>query len=166
MNVNEQVSAAQLTRQKGRRAAERDAPRIVPDDIDRALVSTWFEGYDSAKKDPLWVNYIRELQCQIYTQNVGMGWWSKPRETGTCLMLIVSEIAEAMEGDRKSLMDDHLPHRPMIEVELADAIIRILDLAAHKNLDMAGAMREKLAYNRTRADHQPENRAKEGGKAY
>ncbi|XUM19805.1 hypothetical protein ACRAVF_19255 [Bradyrhizobium oligotrophicum S58] len=38
-------------------------------------------------------------------------------------MLIVSEIAEAMEGERKSLMDDHLPHRKMVEVELADTLI-------------------------------------------
>ena len=37
-------------------------------------------------------------------------------------MLIVSEIAEAMEGERKDLMDDKLPHRKMAEVELADAL--------------------------------------------
>src|SRR6185369_4809110 len=47
----------------------------------------------------------------------------------TQLMLMVSEIAEAMEGTRKSLMDDHLKHRPMVEVELADAIIRICDFS-------------------------------------
>lgn len=82
------------------------------------------------------------------------------------LMLIVSEVAEAMEGDRKDLMDDHLPHRKMIEVELADAVIRILDLGGKAGLDIAGAIAEKHAYNRNRADHQKENREKAGGKTY
>src|ERR1700743_710475 len=45
------------------------------------------------------------------------------------LMLIVSEISEGMEGHRKNRMDDHLPHRKMLEVELADALIRIFVLA-------------------------------------
>jgi hypothetical protein len=82
------------------------------------------------------------------------------------LMLIVSEVSEAMEGHRKNLMDDKLPHRPMVEVELADAVIRIFDLAGAKGYDVAGAIVEKLAYNAQRADHKPENRLAEGGKAY
>lgn len=94
------------------------------------------------------------------------GWHNKPRETGTCLMLIVSEISEAMEGDRKGLMDDHLPHRKMIEVELADAMIRICDLAGREGLDLGGALVEKLKYNQQRQDHKIENRNQEGGKKY
>ena len=82
------------------------------------------------------------------------------------LMLIVSEVAEAMEGNRKGLIDDHLPHRKMEEVELADAMIRIFDLAGKEGFDLAGAIAEKHAYNRSRADHQKENREKLGGKTY
>lgn len=82
------------------------------------------------------------------------------------IALAHSELSEALEGHRKGLWDDHLPHRPMIEVELADAIIRIADLAGALNLALGGAIAEKLAYNANRADHKPENRAKEGGKAY
>ncbi|QIG67340.1 putative NTP pyrophosphohydrolase MazG-like protein [Rhizobium phage RHph_TM3_3_9] len=65
-------------------------------------------------------------------------WWftedgvKLTRDPGELLMLAASEVAEAMEGVRKSkpgapLMDDKLPHRPMVEVELADTVIRLTD---------------------------------------
>lgn len=56
------------------------------------------------------------------------GWWHDlntgedmhgKRNVPELLCLIHSEISEAMEGHRKGLMDDKLPHRPMLEVELA-----------------------------------------------
>lgn len=82
------------------------------------------------------------------------------------LCLIHSEISEAMEGHRKGLRDDKLPHRPMVEVELADAVIRIADLAGALGLDLGGAIAEKMAYNAQRADHKPEARNAAGGKSY
>ena len=82
------------------------------------------------------------------------------------LCLSHSEISEAMEGHRKGLMDDKLVHRPMIEVELADAVIRIADLAGALGLDLGGAVSEKLDFNSTRPDHKLENRIKDGGKSY
>ena len=104
------------------------------------------------------------------------GWWVDPKtgEPGQnnpmCfaqkLCLIHSEISEAMEGDRKNLQDDKLPHRPMREVELADAVIRIFDLAGAYDMDIGGAIAEKLAYNAQRPDHKLEARQSEGGKAY
>ena len=99
---------------------------------------------------------------------VAAGWWNNTsvRDVPRLLMLCVSELAEAMEGDRKGLMDDHLPHRPMLEVELADAVIRIMDMAGGLGLDLPGAIAEKLEYNKARQDHKLENRAKDGGKKY
>ncbi len=82
------------------------------------------------------------------------------------LCLIHSEVSEAMEGDRKGLMDDKLPHRLMVEVELADVIIRAFDLAGAMNLDLGGAIAEKMAFNAVRPDHKPEAREAAGGKAY
>jgi hypothetical protein len=103
------------------------------------------------------------------------GWWHDlqtgesligQRNVGELLCLVHSEISEAMEGHRKGLMDDHLPNRPMIEVELADAIIRICDIAGALGLDLPGAIVEKLQYNAQRADHKLENRKADGGKKY
>lgn len=82
------------------------------------------------------------------------------------LCLIHSEISEAMEGHRKGKMDEHLPHRTSIEVELADAVIRIADLAGALGLDLGGAIAEKMAYNAIRPDHKPAARAAAGGKSY
>jgi NTP pyrophosphatase (non-canonical NTP hydrolase) len=77
-----------------------------------------------------------------------------------------SELSEAMEGHRKGLMDDKLKHRPMIEVEFADAVIRIADLCGAMGLDLGGAIDEKLAFNKVRPDHKKEAREAAGGKAY
>jgi NTP pyrophosphatase (non-canonical NTP hydrolase) len=114
---------------------------------------------------------VDHLQQICHKASADAGWW-KPGDTenplmfGNKLLLIHTEISEATEGDRKSCPDDKLPHRPMREVELADAVIRIFDLAGAYKLDLAGALVEKMAYNKTRADHKPEARAAAGGKKY
>lgn len=94
------------------------------------------------------------------------GWHDKPREVGTMLALIHSDVSEALEGFRKDLMDDHLPDRKMAEVELADAVIRIFDLAGSQGMDLGGALVEKLEYNTRRLDHKKENREQENGKKF
>jgi len=116
------------------------------------------------------------IQCICHEASKSAGWWhdlrtsepiiERPHVVGEKLMLVVSEVAEAMEGHRKNLMDDKLPHRKMVEVELADAVIRIADLAGALGLDLGGAIAEKLAYNAVRPDHKREARLAEGGKAY
>ncbi len=113
---------------------------------------------------------INELADNIHKGN--HKWWHDKngtplqRNKGELLCLIHSEISEAMEGERKDLMDDKLPHRKMAEVELADALIRILDYAAGFGYDLGGAVCEKLEYNSTRQDHTWEDREKKNGKKW
>ncbi len=99
-------------------------------------------------------------------------WWydqdglKLDRNKGELICLMHSELSEAMEGERKDLMDDKLPHRKMAEVELADVLIRIFDYCGAYGYDLDGAIREKIEFNRTREDHTKEARAKEGGKKF
>ena len=116
---------------------------------------------------------INKMVEEIHNNNVKAGWWTDlktgqkaERNVGELLMLVVSEVAEAMEGARKNLPDDKLPHRPMIEVELADAVIRIMDMCGGLGLDLGGAMEEKIAFNQSRKDHKIENRKAENGKKF
>lgn len=88
------------------------------------------------------------------------------RNKGELICLIHSELSEAMEGERKDLMDDKLPHRKMAEVELVDALIRIFDYAAAFSYDLQGAFDEKIAFNAQREDHKHEARQLAGGKKW
>lgn len=114
---------------------------------------------------------LNELAADCHAAN--RHWWHDPktgerlnRNKGELLMLIVSEVAEAMEGERKNLMDDHLPHRKMAEVELADILIRVFDYAGAYGYDLDGAVAEKCAYNAQRADHKAEARLAANGKQW
>lgn len=88
----------------------------------------------------------------------------KRRPVPEVIALMHSELSEGLEGYRKNLMDDKLPHRKMLPVELFDCAIRIFEHIGAEHADDAPAMLEKMIYNDNRADHKPENRIKEGGK--
>lgn len=114
-------------------------------------------------------NALNKEALEVFESNKKQGFWEDYKnmmndaDTASCektvkslfvaqrLALITSEISEALEADRKDLMDDKLTHRKGLEVELADALIRILDMAGGMELDLGGAVEEKLAYNKTRA---------------
>lgn len=127
-------------------------------------------------------NELNLMADDIHQRNVAAGWWTDiktgqsligkdehgrdRRNVPEMLCLVHSEISEAMEGYRKKLSDDKLPHRSMFEVELADAMIRIFDLAGGHGLDLGGAVREKLEFNASRQDHKLESRKASGGKVF
>lgn len=73
----------------------------------------------------------------VIVHKANIKWWEdidtgKPiqRNKLELLALVITEISECLEGERKNAMDDKLPHRKMAEVEMADAYIRLLDFSA------------------------------------
>lgn len=107
---------------------------------------------------------IHELNAHFYNSiTSGVRIERNPAEL---LCLVHSEVSEMLEGVRKNINDTHLTHRKMEEVEAADVLMRLLDYCAYRKLDIAGAMREKLAYNVSRRDHTPEARRAEHGKKF
>jgi NTP pyrophosphatase (non-canonical NTP hydrolase) len=111
------------------------------------------------------------LNCSVMMHEISKarGWYhtldadgnkvAKVRNIAEMLALIHSEVSEALEADRKG------NHENFAE-ELADAVIRIFDLAVYKNVDIAKAIVQKAQKNMTRKDHDLQERSKPGGKAY
>lgn len=75
---------------------------------------------------------LRDLASKIYIDSVIRGWWPEDVDLNWKKVLIVSEVCEAVEGVRKDTMDKHLPHLKEEHVELADTVIRILELLAYE----------------------------------
>lgn len=110
-------------------------------------------------------NYIaahNKLAAIIHCDNAAKGFWPLggridaptltpgKRNVGEALMLVVTELAEGMEGHRKDRADEHLPQFSSLTVELADAHIRMMDLGHGLVLPVAEALARKLIYNRER----------------
>lgn len=114
---------------------------------------------------------VNDIKDEIFENNKAKGFWDEERNKGEILMLITSELAEALEADRAgryagpealdaveaAFGSDDYPDvfranvKDTFEDELADALIRILDTAAGFGIDIERHVRAKLEYNKTRA---------------
>jgi NTP pyrophosphatase (non-canonical NTP hydrolase) len=96
--------------------------------------------------------HLNELAKEIHQTACEKGWWDEPRNFGELIALCHSELSESLEAKRTNL-----PAEVFINwvpegwgVELADCIIRILDMAAFFGLNMEGIINSKMQYNMKR----------------
>ncbi len=103
------------------------------------------------KRNAVFVSAFKEVQRAVHANAVQKGFWHANSDVGCKIALIHSELSEAIEYIRNGDgPDDKLPNRRGGEVELADAIIRIMDLAEYMRYDIAGALLAKHEFNRNR----------------
>ena len=101
------------------------------------------------------------LARAVHKDALDKGWYDDYNYTPVELIALVgTELSEAIEALRHgNKPDDHVPSMDSVEVELGDAILRIMDMGEYLGYDIAGAMRKKHEYNLTRE-------RKHGGKEF
>lgn len=105
------------------------------------------------------IGFYKAIQARVHEIAKEKGWWDTDRSDGECIALMHSELSEGLEALRKDLQSDHIPEYLGIEEELADCIIRIMDFAERRGYNVARAIVDKIAYNRSRS-------YKHGGKKF
>lgn len=86
---------------------------------------------------------LPELTKLCHDTAVEKGFWDEERNIGEALMLIVTELAEAMEAYR-------IEDQENFKEELADTFIRLFDLCGGLKVDIAGEIAKKAARNKNR----------------
>ena len=107
--------------------------------------------YEGRKRD---MTDINEIAKEIHKNAVAHGWWEETRTFPEIVALIHSELSEALEEYRSNhgvtevYQEAEKPEG--VPIELADAIIRILDYCGYAGIDIVAALERKHEYNKTR----------------
>jgi NTP pyrophosphatase (non-canonical NTP hydrolase) len=111
---------------------------------------------------------IKKVSKEIYTTAKKKGFWDTERNTGELLMLVTSELGEALEAHRTGKFADIKPLnkkfksdeeyaevfktccKDTFEDEISDAVIRLFDIASGYKIDLEKHIELKMRYNATR----------------
>lgn len=126
------------------------------------------DGAEETSKEVL-CEGLNETAKVIYENNKQKGFWDEERNVGELLMLVTSELGEAMEAHRKGKFaqwenfEGHLEWKTedfktafkenvkdTFEDEIADAVIRLLDMSAGLDIDLEKHINAKVKFNTMR----------------
>lgn len=96
---------------------------------------------------------IKALQARAHETARNNGFWDKGQDNILAkLMLCVTELAEVAESYRKGeiKIDEHCPEFTNLSIELADTVIRVMDIAEYSEVNLEAAILAKMEYNLTR----------------
>lgn len=110
---------------------------------------------------------LNVMAKRIYEGNKERGFWDNERNIGETLMLVVTELSEALEAHRSGRLvtekgkAEYLSQNAMaqsfkdnikdtFEDEIADAVIRLFDLCGGLGIDIDFHVSAKLLFNASR----------------
>ena len=94
------------------------------------------------------------LKDEAYSTAIEKGWWNQYKTFGDVLALIHSEVSEALEEHRKDFVfiSDRKPKmNAAIQEEMADIIIRVLDVCGKADIDIGNVIYLKMLKNKGRS---------------